>query len=272
MNVQGIEDIYSMTPLQQGLLFHSLLAPRSGLYVDQFVFDLPGKLDVDALKNAWQQVIDRHAILRTSFHWENLSKPIQVVYKNVDFSLEVRDWRGASPAKQEKSLESLLNEDRQTGFDLSAPPLMRQILIRISDDSYRFVWSFHHLILDGWSSSIVKAELFALYEAFSRGERLQLEQVAPFSDYIAWLRRQDLGAAETFWREKLAGLKQRNSLVPVRRPYGAPDSEIQRTHQELQFSSQLTADLRSSSRRHRVTLNTISLAAWALLVSRYLGE
>ena len=272
MNVQGIEDIYSMTPLQQGLLFHSLLAPRSGLYVDQFVFDLPGKLDVDALKNAWQQVIDRHAILRTSFHWENLSKPIQVVYKNVDFSLEVRDWRGASPAKQEQSLESLLNEDRQTGFDLSAPPLMRQILIRISDDSYRFVWSFHHLILDGWSSSIVKAELFALYEAFSRGERLQLEQVAPFSDYIAWLRRQDLGAAETFWREKLAGLKQRNSLVPVRRPYGAPDSEIQRTHQELQFSSQLTADLRSSSRRHRVTLNTISLAAWALLVSRYLGE
>src|ERR1044072_1249368 len=126
MSIQAIEDIYSMTPLQQGLLFHSLLAPQSGLYVDQFVFDLPGTLDVEALKSAWRQVIDRHAILRTSFHWENLSKPIQVVHKDVDVSVNVRDWRGESPASQQKSIENYLTEDRQTGFDLSVPPQMTQ--------------------------------------------------------------------------------------------------------------------------------------------------
>ncbi len=269
MSIQGIEDIYSMTPLQQGLLFHSLLAPQSGLYVDQFVFDLPGTLDVAALKSAWRQVIDRHAILRTSFHWENLSKPIQVVHKNVDVSVNVRDWRGDSPASQQKSIESYLTEDRQTGFDLSVPPLMRQVLIRTSEDTYRFVWSVHHLILDGWSSGIVRAELFALYEALRRGEQPDLKPVTPFNVYIAWLRSQDLGAAETFWREKLKGFKERKLVNLMPR---SPGSEIKRMDQELKLSSELTGSLQSCARKHHLTLNTILLAAWALLVSRYLDE
>lgn len=272
MNVQGVENIYTMTPLQQGLLFHSLLMPEAGLYVDQFVLDLAGDLSVPTLESAWQQVVNRHAILRTSFHWENLGKPLQVVHREVNMSVQTHDWRGRAPEVQAELLEAYLIADRQQGFDLSEPPLMRLASIQMMDDAYRFIWSFHHVILDGWSSSIVQAEVFALYEALSRGEELALEAVTPFSDYISWLRRQDLAAAADFWRQKLAGFTSTNSLNFGESPAGSSQPPTDRMEQEISLTSELTTALQSFARQHQITLNTIFLGAWGLLLNRYTGE
>jgi surfactin family lipopeptide synthetase C len=162
MSAQGVEDIYAMTPLQQGLLFHSLLTPESGLYIDQFVLELRGDLDVAALGRAWREVVRRHAILRTSFHWENLGRPLQVVHREVDLNVESHDWRAHPPAAREEMLAEFLKADRRRGFDLTAPPLMRLAVARVGPDAHLFTWSFPHIILDGWSAAIVRTEVFAL--------------------------------------------------------------------------------------------------------------
>jgi amino acid adenylation domain-containing protein len=272
MSDQGIEDICSITPLQQGLLFHSLLLPQSGLYVDQFLLDLPGNLNIPALENAWRQVIERHAILRTSFHWENLTNPLQVVHREAKLTTEMRDWRAQPDAVQRELLENYLSEDRERGFDLSAAPLMRQLLIQTKDDAYYLVWSFHHLIMDGWSSGIVQAELFSFYEAWSRNERLDLDPVIPFSAYIAWLRQQDLVAAEGFWRRKLKGLGNRSLAIATREPNRSQPSVVERSEHEIQLSPILTSELQSFARQQHLTLNTLLLGAFALLVGGQSGE
>ena len=269
MSAHGVEDIYAMTPLQQGLLFHSLLAPESGLYLDQFVLELRGDLDLAALGRAWREVASRHAILRTSFHWENLGKPLQVVHREMDLNVESHDWRAHPPAAREELLAEFLKADRGRGFDLTAPPLMRLAVARVGGDAHLFIWSFPHIILDGWSAAIVRTEVFALYDALTGGAEPTLEPVTPFGAYISWLRRQDLSAAEAFWRRKLKGFTPPAPLAFGPAQTSSPEAD--RGVQEVRLAPELTGALRALARRHRLTLSTLLLGAWATLLSRHAG-
>jgi amino acid adenylation domain-containing protein len=253
------------------MLFQSLYAPQSGVYCVQLSCLLRGDFDVRAFVRSWQQVLERHTILRTAFFWEEISKPLQVVHRRVALPLEEQDWRGLSTTEQASRFEALLESDRTRGFELSTAPLMRLALIRTADDSHRLLWSFHHLLLDGWSVYLLFKELFVLYDASIQGRRLQLEPVRPFRDYIAWLQQQDLSRAEDFWRASLKGFSAPTSLSPemnsaamrAGRSYG---------EQRFNFSENTTNALRLLARRHRLTLNTLIQGAWALLLSRYSGE
>jgi NRPS condensation-like uncharacterized protein len=154
-NRKNIEDIYPLSPTQQGILFHTLYTPKSGVYVAQISCTFSNALDVSLLKKAWQLVIERHPALRTSFHWERRDQPFQVVYRSVNLPWEQYDWRGVSSTEQQELLENFLKGDRKQDFDINKPPLMRLTLIQLAEDKYKFVWSKHHLILDGWSTAIV---------------------------------------------------------------------------------------------------------------------
>jgi len=129
------------------MLFHSLFAPASGVYIQQPNYELHGK-DISAFERAWQQVVDRHPILRTAFVW-NL-KSIQIVGRHVRLPLEQHDWRGLSLTEQQKRLEAFLQADG-IGALVSKAPLMRLTLIQVCEDAYQFICSHHHLLLDGWS-------------------------------------------------------------------------------------------------------------------------
>jgi amino acid adenylation domain-containing protein len=272
MSVLDIENLYALSPMQQGLLFHSLYELDAGLYVNQLVFELEGELDVPLLERAWQQVIARHAALRTSFHWEQLDKPLQVVHPQVQISLTpADDLRPLPPDAQQERLEHYLEQERRRGFDLARAPLMRLALFRLADSRYQFIWSFHHIILDGWSSSIVRCEVFKFYEALRRGETPHVETGPPFSLYIAWLRQQDTSAAEAFWRERLKGLAITN-LVGVQTPQHPVGLQRGVTVQEVHLSAELSAALQTFARRHQLTQNTLLQGAWGLLLSRYTGE
>jgi amino acid adenylation domain-containing protein/non-ribosomal peptide synthase protein (TIGR01720 family) len=268
-SVGNVEDIYPLSPAQQGMLFHSLYAPHSAVYVGQLTLTLKGNLDKSALERAWLQVVNRHTALRSTFAWEGLDEPLQVVRKDVSLSLVEEDWREAAAAEQAARLQSFLESDRRLGFDLTAPPLMRQALIRLSEDSYQLVWTHHHLLLDGWSMSLVLEEVFPLYEAFVGGPRPRLGRSRPYRDYIAWLGRQDERPAELFWRESLKGL-----TGPTPLPAGRDDAlaEGETGVERKRLPQPLTARLRSRARRRHLTLSTLIEAAWALLLARYSGE
>jgi non-ribosomal peptide synthase protein (TIGR01720 family) len=208
-----LESIYSLSPMQEGMLFHTLYAPNSGVYFEQLVFTLSGNLNVSAFEQAWRRLVELHPILRTFFVWKNRQHPLQVVCKSVNLPWNIYDWRSLEEVEQEERLEAFLQTERERGFELDKAPLMCCTLIRVADNNYQFVWSNHHLLMDGWCLPIVLKEVWAFYEAFNRGENLYLDAPPPYRNYIAWLRQQDLSAAQKFWRSTLAGFTAPTPLV-----------------------------------------------------------
>ncbi len=266
---QNIEDIYPLSPAQQGILFHSLYAPKAGMYFVQMSYVLHCNLNVSAFEQAWQQIIDRHAVLRTSFHWENVERSLQVVYRQVQLPLEQYDWRLIPPSEQQQQIEAFLQADREQDFDFSQAPLMRLTLIRLEDNTYQFVWSKHHLILDGWSTALILKEVLDAYTALSQGQDFLSVSCRPYGDYIAWLQQQDLSVAETFWRQLLKGFTA-PTMLNVGGNFG--DEVKGNGKQQIQLSETTTAALYSLARKHQLTLNTLIQGTWALLLSRYSGE
>ena len=263
-----IQDLYELSPLQKGILFHGLYAPEGGLYLIQFIYAVRGTLHIHALKQAWQQLIARHSILRTSFYWEEIDKPLQVVRGLVEIPIEQEDWRRTETAEQPQRFEAFLQRDRQRGFDFSNPPLMRMTIIRLDEEAYRIVWSKHHLILDGWSGAIVMGELFQLYQAFSRGQTIPFAPGIAFKNYIAWLRQQDLSKAEEYWRRVLSNVKAPTYITYIEDERRTDPAE-KYDEAVLTLSAKTTQQLQTLAQQHRLTLNTLFQGAWAILLSRY---
>ena len=269
-----VEDIYPLSPMQQGMLFHSLRDPSSGVYVEQISFRVPSGLVVPAFKDAWSQVLDRHPILRSAFVWGDVQEPLQIVRKGAALRWVEEDWRGTPAGERGARLSAFLEEDRSRGFDFSAAPLVRLALLRLTDETYQFVWSFHHLLLDGWSLPVVLRDVLGYYQAACacQGNAGRLPAPPPYRDYIAWLMRQDMGRAEAFWREALRGFSAPTPL-PVSRSGGRTSAGgAAYATQELRLSAATTGALERFARAHGLTLNTVLQGAWGLLLSRYSGE
>ena len=269
---KSVESIYPLSPMQQGMLFHTLLSPKSGVYFNQILYTLTGELQKAAMQRAWQQVVDRHEPLRTLFVWEGQEKPLQVVRRRVMLPWEELDWRGLSADEQSAKLAAFLQADRQRGFDLAQAPLMRLALIRLEESHYELIWSHHHLLMDGWSSFLILKDVRAIYQALSEGRDYRLEPLRPYRDYINWLQRQDLSKAEGFWRTALKGFAVPTPLLGSPADVGHEDRDSATADLQGNSSPSLMAALRSFARRHDLTLSTIIHGAWAMLLSRYSGE
>lgn len=272
VNRKKIEAIYPLSPMQQGMLFHTLYAPKAGVYVEQISCTLQGSLNIAAFERAWQKVLNQHPILRTAFVWEEIDEPLQVVGKRVMLPLTQQDWRALSSAAQEEQLAAFIQTERERGFKLSKAPLMRLSLIRLAEDRHQLVWSFHHLLLDGWSTPLLLKEVFACYGAFCQGENIHLHQVRPYGDYIAWLQQQDMSQAEAYWRQRLKGVAAPTPLGMRQLSNNQNDQEAANGRQRTQLSSATTSALQALAQQHQLTVNTFIQGAWALLLSRYNGE
>jgi amino acid adenylation domain-containing protein len=261
-----VEAIYELSPLQSGMLFHSIYAPDSAVYFEQTCAPLRGPIDVARFETAWQRLTDRHGVLRTSFHWEEAHKPLQVVHRQVRAAFTFLDWTEVPAAEQPGRLAALLDDDRRRGFGLTSAPLLRTTLVRHRHDDHALILSFHHLLLDGWSVQVLRRELALLYERPDD----ELDAVRPFAAYIGWLQERDPAVAEAFWRRELAGIDAPTPLPLARRapvgPMGDPSID------DLVLPQRTTDALQAVARDHRLTLNTIVHGAWALLLARYTGE
>ncbi len=274
MDARNIEDIYPLSPMQQGMLFHSLYAPESGVYFEQSNWTIRGDLNVPAFERAWQRVLNRHSAMRTGFVWEELDEPLQIVYRRVELPLEKQDWRRLSDAQQEAQLAAFIQSERERGFNLAKAPLIRLALLSTADDVHQFVWSHHHLLLDGWSLPLLLKEVVVFYEAFRQDQDVYLPPARPFRDYIAWLQEQDVVKAEAFWRRTLRGFAAPTPLIVDGLAARPEWTEVKEDYvlQRTLVPDKTTAALRSLVRKHQLTLNTLVQGAWALLLNCYSGE
>ncbi|MFE2756327.1 amino acid adenylation domain-containing protein, partial [Actinosynnema sp. NPDC059335] len=245
-----VEDVYPLTPLQAGMVFHSLVEP--GAYVDRTRLVLDGVTDPAALARAWQRVVDRTPVLRTSVVWEQVDRPVQVVHRRVE-------------------LPVTRAEEVSDRFDLTAAPLLRVGVTPLAGDRVEVVWTSHHVLLDGWSTAQVFAEVLEQYRAITAGDAPDLPARRPFRDYLGWLAEQDPAEAEAHWRSVLSGVDGATPLPFDRLPtgeHGTRRTEVVR----LALTPGESAALRDTARRHGLTVNTVVQGLWALLLSRHSGE
>ncbi|HWO67117.1 MAG TPA: amino acid adenylation domain-containing protein, partial [Umezawaea sp.] len=262
-----VEDVYPLTPLQEGMLFHGLADPSSTAYFDQVRLRLTGVGDDRALATAWQRVVDRTPVLRGALLWDGVERPVQVVHSHVDLPTAVHDWRGLSEQDRDRELDVLAAE----GLDLRRAPLMRIAVARLSDDEVLLVWTFHHVLLDGWSLAQVFAEVCELYRAITDDREPRLPTRRPFRDYLRRLAGQDRSEAEQHWREVLSGFSAPTALPYDRQPRPNHATESS-TAVPVALTGEQTDRLRATARRHGLTVNTVVQGAWALLLAKHSGE
>ncbi|MEX2073153.1 non-ribosomal peptide synthase/polyketide synthase [Pseudomonas aeruginosa] len=257
-----IEDIYPLSPMQHGMLFHSLYEQASGDYLNQLRVDVHG-LDPARFRAAWQAALDSHDILRASFLWQgDLEQPLQVIHKHLELPFAEHDWRGREALAE--ALDELAASERRRGFELEQAPLLRLVLVRLEEERYHLVYTHHHILLDGWSSAQLLGEVLARYT----GEQAE-RTGGRYRDYIAWLQAQDKRVSEAFWKEQLAELLEPTRLAQA---VAAEREQLGSGQFQRSLPPTRTARLKTFAQRHAVTLNTLVQAAWSLLLQRYTGQ
>ncbi|HEV2639576.1 MAG TPA: condensation domain-containing protein, partial [Actinocrinis sp.] len=289
MSTHNVEDVYGLSPLQFGMLFHSLEdTSDTRPYMVQMTEQIDGPFDPDCFRDAWQGLVDRHTILRSAFVWEGVSEPLQVVQRTARLPFAAQDWRHLPPGEREDRLRRFLAADWDQGFDLSRAPLVRVTLLRTEEAQWIAVWSFHHILIDGWSVQILQSELSMLYRSRLAG-RTPVPQPPPipFRRYIQWLGAQQPADAETFWTRYLSGMSGAAELGIERAvrevggdvvPGGSEGTDTNgpadRGIGEVEFVADevFTTRAREYARQQRITMNTLVQGVWSLLLSRYSGS
>ena len=267
-----LEDLYPLSPMQQGMLLHTLLQPHSGIYLMQQRYSWDGELQRPAMERAWKLFLERHPMLRTAFWWQDDHEPLQCVYRDTELAFEWYDWRHLDAERQREAMDAVLADERQRGFDMSRAPLTYLRVFQLAEQRFSMVRSFHHILTDAWCFGLLMEDLLAIYQALARGEAVARPRWRPFRGYMSWLTRQDMDAAQAFWRNELVGFEAPTPLqvdLPVAQPDRAPEV-VGDCNSTLSVAS--TQRLQQLCQTHQLTPNTWIQGAWALLLSRYSGN
>ncbi|MEC3790751.1 amino acid adenylation domain-containing protein, partial [Bacillus velezensis] len=258
-----IQDIYPLSFMQEGMLFHSLLDHDSRAYFEQAVFTISGQLDRERFQKSIDAVFERYDIFRTTFIHKNVAKPRQVVLKNRPSRVQFHDISHLDEKAQDKYADRFRKEDKDKGFDLQSDPLMRVSILKKAPERYVCIWSHHHIVMDGWCFGIVMKEFLMIYQSLGDGRLPSLEPVQPYGKYIKWLMKQDRKEAEIFWKTRLADLEQSASLP---KKSAEPNGELEQA--VFTISEEQTNELKNIAARAGATLNTVFQALWGILLQR----
>ncbi len=266
-SLEDVDDILPMSPLQEGMLFHAMSEEGAKSYFVQFNFSINGQFDKDIFIDCWNDLVDRHPVLRTVFIYDRVPEPMQVVIKKMECEFLFEDLRSLTPTQAADRVKQSQIEDRNRFFDLNRGPLMRFTILQLTESCFEIVWSHHHIVLDGWSVAILHEEFVALYRQRKSCVKAELPAVKPYQDFIRWLQKQDMEPSRIFWRKYLDGVTA-PSYVP-----GGQSTSSSSNYQVQEHIFTLPKDqstkLCNFAQRNQATLSTVFQTAWAVLLSRY---
>ncbi len=261
-----ILDVYPLSPMQEGMLYHALLDHQSSAYFDQTCFAVVGPLDIDCFIQAWNALIDRHEILRTAFVYGQTSRPVQVVLKEKPLDFRLEDLRQLSVEEQQAVMERTIQEDRAHPFDLAKDSLMRMIILQRGDFDHYVIWSRPHVLMDGWCTGVLLEDFFQFYPALQNQTPLTLPPVGPYSEYIRWVEAQDHNVALRYWRDYLQGYAQlatlpKKTALPTKKAF--EEGEV-----SLVLDKIRSEQLQQLCNEHQVTLNSLIQTVWGLVLAK----
>ncbi|WP_233237146.1 non-ribosomal peptide synthetase [Bordetella sp. LUAb4] len=264
LDLADVEDIYPATPVQQGMLFHSLLQAGAGVYVNQKRLTLRGRLQRARLRAAWEAAVARHPVLRTHFDLGQGGQALQVVHRSVALPYVEQDWSALVLARYEENLRAWMQDDVARGFDIHRAPLLRCALFLRPDGGHDLVWTDHHALLDGWSVGQLMGEVMHIYGALCRGESAALPSAPRYRDYIAWQQQQP--DAREWWLGVARAHEDPALLLADGRLASAATGTVK---VEESLGVEASDALREVAKKHKVTLNTVMQAAWAAVLARH---
>ncbi|PSK98145.1 amino acid adenylation domain-containing protein [Murinocardiopsis flavida] len=263
----ALQDVLPLTPLQEGMLFHTLYnEDELDVYTVQSVYTLTKPLDAEALRGALAALLRRHPNLRAGFWHEGVARPVQFIPRKVAFPWREVDLAGLDGAAQQAEIDRISDTERERRFDFTRPPLTRAVLVRRGPDHHTLLVTSHHILMDGWSFGLFSRELFELYRA--GGDDAALPAAPAFRDYLGWLAAQDADAAKAAWGRALSGPAE---PTLVARPDPARATVVPRSHAEL-LPADLTAAVSALARTLGITANTVYYTAWALALRGLVGR
>ncbi|KAF6614189.1 amino acid adenylation domain-containing protein, partial [Paenibacillus sp. EKM101P] len=261
-----IQSIFRLTPMQQGILFHSLLDQTSYAYFEQVSLTLNGLLEVELLDRSLSVLFERHEILRSNVFHVNIEEPKLIVFRQKHPAIHFEDISSLTQSDQVAYIEQFVQRDKANGFDITRDELFRVSILQCASDVYKLIVSFHHIIMDGWCLEIVLKEWFQIYTSLQKNEPVQLGEAPSYEKYLKWLDKQDTDIALTFWERYLDGFEQQ-SILPANGKGSQIDYDPQQ--QIFSFDSQLTGQLESLAKELKVTLSTLFHSIWGLLLMKY---
>jgi non-ribosomal peptide synthase protein (TIGR01720 family) len=269
-NARNVEDMYPLTALQEGLLFHALLDSHSQEYMTQMRWTITAsRFEPELFKKCWSMLTQRHTIFRTQFQWEGLPNPVQVVVRNIDIDWEDLDWRSETNTVQKVS--ALMSTLRQSGFSLRTPGFNYK-LIRTSEDHFDFIFTHHHIYLDGWSLALVLSELYTMYS--TRADASVLQRANPFKNYVVAFAEYDKAAAEAYWKQYIKGFLAPTPLPNAITGKSASSGDAQQplSHADVHLTGADARVIFDFAKAHQITVATLMQAAWSFLLSEYSRE
>lgn len=266
MKKSDIQNVYSLSPMQEGMLFSYQFNKDENLYFEQAIIKIDGKLSLEIFQQAFNLLIRKHDVLRTVFTYQKTQIPRQIVLKNREARVFYRDLSQLDGEECFQTVRQYAEEDRKRGFDIGKDLLIRITLFKTGDNSYQAVWSFHHIIMDGWCFGILVKDFLDLYEQTSRGLSPSISKPTPYSAYISWLQRQDRDTALEYWRSYLADSQGGSSLPRI----GSNSDQADYLAREIKIflDEQVTESLVSIARQSGATLNTLIMTLWGILLGR----
>ncbi|WP_332277779.1 amino acid adenylation domain-containing protein, partial [Bacillus velezensis] len=263
-----LQDIYPLTPMQEGMLFHSLIDPDSEAYFEQKSFTIKGEIDLEELEKSINQLIDRYDVLRTIIVHENVKTPKQVIVESRKTSIRYEDITNLTEEQKSRFIHRFQFEERKRGFKLSEEILLRMSVIKVNHEEYRVIWSSHHILMDGWCSGIIMKDFFILYSSAKKNHTAPLKKATPYVNYINWLQKQSKYSAKIYWRKYLDGY-----INHAKFPCSVQKTPVQFKKEKLEFQvgKELTESLLNVSKQTQVTINTVISAVWGILLQKYTG-
>ncbi|PLX88597.1 MAG: hypothetical protein C0614_02400, partial [Desulfuromonas sp.] len=265
--MQNVQNLCVLTPLQEGILFHQLRDPGHA-YFEQASFRFSGPLDPDIFERSWQQIVERHDIFRTIFVHEKVPRPLQVVIHRAIAPFHFQDLTRLAESDRKQVIDQYRKDDLASPFELHRKPPIRFALFRLAGDQHEFVWSFHHILMDGWSLAIIQQDFEATYLALSAGQVPALPPAAQFRCYLSWLESQNPEASLGYWREKLVDYRKTASLAR----FPEDDSGYACGEFELLINEPLSEQLKRTTRAQGITLGSVLQTLWGLVLAGYGGR
>lgn len=267
----SINAIYRLSGLQEGMLFHGLYDEGVLAYTEQFTCDV-SNVDVKIFRESWNLLLKRHSILRTSFEYEEMGIPLQCVYREVTLPFEMLDYQHMNPADQQQAITAYLRADLARGLNYKEPPLMRITLLQTDKDKFHMLWTYHHILLDGWSMSVLLEELLQCYELLVNGKTVAGTEEDLYEDYIRYIERQDKDKEEQFWRKYMNGTEE-GSLLPFITAAENRTKGVGVFQEELLvLDKEISARVEAYAKENGLTVNTLIQGVWAFILHGYTGK
>ncbi|MEO6638262.1 MAG: condensation domain-containing protein, partial [Ginsengibacter sp.] len=266
-----IEGLYPLSGLQLGMLFHGLYDEKAGAYFEQFSCDLI-EVNTEVFTKSWDYILKSHSILRSAFYYDKFKVPVQSVFKEVKLPVQVLDYRSLTKGELEEAIKLFKQSEVEKGFDFEVAPLMRLALIRVSDERYHMHWTYHHIIMDGWSMPILLEEFLNVYERLLAGEKIAQKEPDNYEDYIRYIERRDKNLEASYWTNYLSKLESGSLLPFIKKTAERTKGLGKYSSLFLNISAKKSAQVRTYAQKNRITVNTLMQGIWSFLLQKYSGK